>query len=108
MGSSPQLKIARIIRKLTFWQMQSGKNIQTMRTISFTATHWRSCSEDGEGLRARSNENFHRGEVGMCLTQHSVESLTKWNWEGDEIIHESIVPSSRPVAGENRKSQYPI
>jgi hypothetical protein len=44
----------------------------------------------------------------MCLTQHTVASLTKWNWDGDEIIHESIVPSSRPIVGTRQKKQYDI
>ena len=43
----------------------------------------------------------------MCMTQHTLTALNRWNWEGDEIIHESIVPSSRPIAGV-RKSEYDI
>lgn len=44
----------------------------------------------------------------MCLTQHTVASLTRWNWDGDEIIHKSIVPSSRPIVGIKRKQEYDI
>lgn len=44
----------------------------------------------------------------MCMTQHTVTSLLHWNWEGDEIIHESIVPSSRPVVGIRAKKEYDI
>jgi hypothetical protein len=40
------------------------------------------------------------------MTQHAVKALNKWNWDGDEIIHESIVPSSRPIVGE--KQEYDI
>jgi hypothetical protein len=43
----------------------------------------------------------------MCMTQHTIAALNRWNWEGDEIIHECIVPSSRPIAGV-RKSEYDI
>ena len=43
----------------------------------------------------------------MCMSQHTVAALNRWNWEGDEIIHESIVPSSRPIAGVKR-SEYDI
>jgi hypothetical protein len=33
----------------------------------------------------------------MCLTNSRVDGLRSWNWDGERIIHDSIVPSSRPV-----------
>jgi len=35
----------------------------------------------------------------MCLTLSKVPSCDRWNWDGDHIIHECIVPASRPVVG---------
>jgi probable HAF family extracellular repeat protein len=36
-------------------------------------------------------------EDGMCFSNSRVKRLRRWNWGGERIIHESIVPSSRPV-----------
>ncbi len=33
----------------------------------------------------------------MCFANSRVEGLRSWNWDGERIIHDSIVPSSRPV-----------
>ena len=35
----------------------------------------------------------------MCFTTSRVDHLSKWNWDGDQIIHQAIVPSSRPPVG---------
>jgi hypothetical protein len=35
----------------------------------------------------------------MCIENTRVHGLRRWNWEGERIIHESIVPSSRPAIG---------
>lgn len=35
----------------------------------------------------------------MCLSGHLVPSFGKWNWDGDTIIRDSVVPSSRPAVG---------
>lgn len=43
----------------------------------------------------------------MCLTQPSVRWSRRWNWDGDRIVHEAIVPSSRPVVG-HRSGGYDI
>jgi hypothetical protein len=45
----------------------------------------------------------------MCLSQY-VQSR-RWNWEGDEIIHDPVVPSHRPVPGRSERRgnrSYPI
>lgn len=44
----------------------------------------------------------------MCLASSPVRDLSRWNWEGDHIIHECIVPSSRPVVGYVRGHAYDI
>lgn len=44
----------------------------------------------------------------MCMAYSTIKGLNRWNWEGDEIIHESIVPSSRPIVGEAKGSGYDI
>lgn len=41
----------------------------------------------------------------MCLAISSIRNLPRWNWEGDRIVHECIVPSSRPVIGYTKKKQ---
>src|SRR3569833_78083 len=33
----------------------------------------------------------------MCLANSRVNGLRRWNCDGERIIHDSIVPSSRPV-----------
>ena len=44
----------------------------------------------------------------MCFASSPVRDLSRWNWEGDHIIHECIVPSSRPVVGYLRGHAYDI
>jgi hypothetical protein len=38
----------------------------------------------------------------MCLTTSPIKNWKKWNWDGDIIVHESIVPSCRPVIDSRR------
>jgi hypothetical protein len=35
----------------------------------------------------------------MCYPASSIVRLDHYNWDGDEIIHEEAIPSSRPVVG---------
>ena len=44
----------------------------------------------------------------MCLTRAEADlgDLSKWNWDGDVILHDTIVPSARPVPG--TRHQYRI
>lgn len=42
----------------------------------------------------------------MCLTLSKVAPCGRWNWDGDRIIHECIVPASRPVVGYTRKRAF--
>ncbi len=44
----------------------------------------------------------------MCLTGSRLINPTRWNWDGDRIIHECIVPSSRPVVGARSRRTYDI
>ncbi|TAL26645.1 MAG: transglutaminase domain-containing protein [Nitrospirae bacterium] len=44
----------------------------------------------------------------MCLVTSNIEKLSRWNWEGDEIIHKCIVPSSRYVVGASTRKKYDI
>ncbi len=44
----------------------------------------------------------------MCLTDNSVANLSSWNWDGDMIIPDSVVPSSRPVVGYKSNRNYKI
>jgi hypothetical protein len=39
----------------------------------------------------------------MCFTLSKIAPHDRWNWDGDHIIHECIVPASRPVPGYPRK-----
>ena len=43
----------------------------------------------------------------MCLTKPIVRWSRRFNWDGDRIVHEAIVPSSRPVVG-RRSGGYDI
>ncbi|MCY2958248.1 MAG: hypothetical protein NT107_14580 [Planctomycetota bacterium] len=42
----------------------------------------------------------------MCLTRKRQLDLERWNWEGDLIVHDSVVPTSRPLPGHKAKD-YP-
>src|SRR5512139_2691652 len=45
----------------------------------------------------------------MCFTLSIIAPHGRWNWDGDHIIHECIVPASRPVPGyPPKKSSYDI
>jgi hypothetical protein len=44
----------------------------------------------------------------MCLGVSLVRNVPRWNWDGDHIVHECIVPSSRPVVGYSRRHAYDI
>jgi hypothetical protein len=44
----------------------------------------------------------------MCLAYSRIKGLARWNWDGDEIIHESVVPSSRPIVGQGDETSYDI
>jgi len=45
----------------------------------------------------------------MCLTLSPLVNLHRWNWDGDRIVHECIVPSARPVVGRTGpRNQYSI
>jgi hypothetical protein len=45
----------------------------------------------------------------MCFTLAKILPHDRWNWDGDRIVHECIVPSSRPVPGYLlKKSSYDI
>jgi hypothetical protein len=44
----------------------------------------------------------------MCFKENNIENLKKWNWDGDVIIHNPIVPSSRPAVGEASGDDYDI
>jgi hypothetical protein len=50
-----------------------------------------------------------RRGCGMCFTLSKIAPHDRWNWDGDHIIHECIVPGSRPVPGyPPKKSSYDI
>ena len=38
----------------------------------------------------------------MCLGQPAIRGLHDWNWEGDEIEHDTVVQSMRPAVGSKR------
>ena len=42
----------------------------------------------------------------MCITRDRWQSAKAWNWDGDHVIHECIVPSGRPAVGS--KQPYDI
>jgi len=44
----------------------------------------------------------------MCTLSYPIRNLDKYNWDGDMIIHDCIVPSARPVAGFTLKKEYEI
>lgn len=44
----------------------------------------------------------------MCLHHPVIANLSQWNWDGDRIIFDSIVPSSRLPIGRKGGGQYDI
>ncbi len=38
----------------------------------------------------------------MCLISSPIKHWKKWNWDGDLIVHDSIVPSCRPAVGSRK------
>lgn len=42
----------------------------------------------------------------MCLQTSSVARWHAWNWAGDEIVYDPIIPASRTIPG--KKKRYPI
>src|SRR5580765_5407394 len=42
----------------------------------------------------------------MCLTRKRQLELERWNWEGDQIVLDTVVPASRPLPGHKAKD-YP-
>lgn len=43
----------------------------------------------------------------MCLPNSRIRRSRRWNWDGEYIIHDSVVPSSRPVV-KRQKGSYDI
>jgi hypothetical protein len=39
----------------------------------------------------------------MCLQSSRIESLSRWNWDGERIVQDTIVPSSRHAVGSKRE-----
>ncbi len=44
----------------------------------------------------------------MSFARPKISSTIRWNWDGDRILHECVVPSSRPVAGYGNSRRYEI
>ena len=44
----------------------------------------------------------------MCLHHPVIANLSQWNWDGDRIVFDSIVPSSRLPIGRKGGAQYDI
>ncbi|TAL67846.1 MAG: transglutaminase domain-containing protein [Bacteroidetes bacterium] len=42
----------------------------------------------------------------MCLVSGTIVNVSKWNWDGDHIVHDCTVPSARNVIGSRKK--YPL
>lgn len=38
----------------------------------------------------------------MCITRERWKTVKQWNWDGDYVIHECVVPSSRKAIGSQR------
>lgn len=43
----------------------------------------------------------------MCFSFSKISQSSKWNWDGERIVHDSIVPSSRPPIG-HKDGNYDI
>lgn len=44
----------------------------------------------------------------MCFAPGNVMDLRKWNWDGDVIVQQPIVPSGRKVVGVRSRRSYDI
>ena len=43
----------------------------------------------------------------MCLQKSLISPWHSWNWAGDQIVHEPIIPACRPMPG-GKLYRYPI
>ena len=43
----------------------------------------------------------------MCFSFSKISQSSRWNWDGERIVHDSIVPSSRPPVG-HKDGNYDI
>jgi hypothetical protein len=51
----------------------------------------------------------HAGEARrMCMQTTQVRPYHRWNWHGDEIVHDPVVPASRTLPGGRRIRGYRI
>ena len=46
--------------------------------------------------------------IHMCFDAQNIKDLHHWNWDGDVIIHDSVVPASRWVVGYPETKEYSI
>ena len=44
----------------------------------------------------------------MCFAPSNVTDLSRWNWDGDVIVQQPIVPSGRRVVGVRSRRSYDI
>ncbi|MDH4275746.1 MAG: hypothetical protein OEW08_11970, partial [Gammaproteobacteria bacterium] len=44
----------------------------------------------------------------MCMTLSQVHNLGRWNWEGDEIVHNPIIHHARKIANSRRSYELDI
>jgi hypothetical protein len=49
----------------------------------------------------------YTGAFTMCMQTTHVRPYQRWNWAGDEIVHNTAIPASRMLPGGKRKN-YPI
>jgi hypothetical protein len=59
------------------------------------------------GTKPGSRYKIFLRDKQMCFSNSRLKRLRRWNWDGERIIHESIVPSSRPVVMQ-QKGWYDI
>jgi hypothetical protein len=59
------------------------------------------------GTKPGSRYKIFLADKRTCFSNSRLKRLRRWNWDGERIIHESIVPSSRPVVMQ-QKGWYDI
>jgi hypothetical protein len=44
----------------------------------------------------------------MCMHASGVVGLSRWNWDGEDVVFDTIVPSARPVVGGRRSYKIDV
>jgi len=92
--------------RLNFWPSPASRGTG-LRFYTVTAAIPDGLFEQNGEFILLSELSVHKPFL-MCFDSKNIKDLHHWNWDGDVIIHDSIVPSSRWVVGYPESKEYDI